>query len=287
MMILELLGPLLLLAALAYFFGPFLLVRQNECIVLERWGHFSSLLKPGLHCFWPLLYRARSVNWRRLVLDLTHRDDDGAALYRLEKTQGYRLTMGQTEHAVPALECRSSDGTTVRVALVFYAKLVDARLACYESEDPYSAMQLSVAMAVKRHISTLQSRQLDATALAKQLSAHLRSQQDDWTENWGSRFCKLTVTSLTVDDDDDDSDESRNLEESAQEAHLHRAMKLVPLRAQLRELERVEEHKEVAHQCELEQRRMQLHGAHYYLSRAVSGEKSISGPVWDLVKTAQ
>lgn len=42
------------------------IVRHSEVMLIERFGRFNRILKPGLHWVWPIVEEARDVNWRYL-----------------------------------------------------------------------------------------------------------------------------------------------------------------------------------------------------------------------------
>lgn len=249
--ILELLGPLIVIVVAAYFFGPFLVVRREERVVLERFGRFVKVLEPGLHCYWPLLYRPRRVKWTRLVSDPTKR-----TAYERKVFEDFRIPLTQQEHSLMPIECLTEDRVNVVVSVIFYGKIDNVEKACYECEDPYIMMSVSVKQTVPRIVAKMDSQDMTEQSLGKAIEKYIRNTLK-W-EELGTRFCSLRVTELTIDDESDESPrESRQQNESfkRRQSEIQTDIQLHPLKQKLRELQRLEECVEAEHQAKLEQLR--------------------------------
>lgn len=251
--ILELLGPVLLIIILGYFFGPFLVVRAEERVVLERLGRFVRVLEPGLHCFWPLLYRPRRVKWSRLVSDSTRQSKQGNVTFQHTVLNDYRIPLVQQEHCVTPLEHQSSDGANVVITIVFYSKIDNAEKACYGCEDPYTAMTHDMKQSLKRVIQRMDSLKMTEQSLRKALNQYVRDQLETrWRDELGTRFCSVQVIALEVDEPDDERPrELHNSDFAHQQLHIQNAINLHPLKRKLRVLEREDECIEAQHKARL------------------------------------
>jgi regulator of protease activity HflC (stomatin/prohibitin superfamily) len=127
-MLLEL-GALLLLGFI--FFKYFIvIVNQNEVTVWESFGQFDSIRTAGMYLSRPWQYQ-KTVRW-------VFRHAEHTTLSKIETARIPKTTLRYDP--VP-LKCVTSDNFSVSIDLVVNFRIVDAKTAVYNSQNPLSELE--------------------------------------------------------------------------------------------------------------------------------------------------
>lgn len=102
--------------------SQFVIVNENEAVVIEYFGKFSRVLTSGMH-FIPF-YTQRQVNWKFLDSERYH------------AIVGSRIPLGVQIFNPKPYQLRTRDNLQVAVDLLVRFKILEPRKAVYEMENP-------------------------------------------------------------------------------------------------------------------------------------------------------
>lgn len=124
----------ILIIVLLILWNTIYIVRQAEAIIIERFGRFHRVLKPGLNCVAPLIDAPRNFTWRKVYIDIDKKMVDTV-------TTGHRVDLRESLYAFPRIEVFSKDTVLLEVAAVMFYRVVDARRAVYDVVDLAQAVR--------------------------------------------------------------------------------------------------------------------------------------------------
>lgn len=150
------------LALLLWVLQPFVVVRHDEAVMLERWGKQSAVLLQGFHWLVPLMHGLRSVDWRN----------------EKDTVQGFRLPLGQRVHQFVVEGCALPDDTTADLQITLQYKIKDVRVAAYVP-DLFESMELAVENATDQMTAGLSAQELATHRLGESLRGFLQN-SDEW-----------------------------------------------------------------------------------------------------------
>lgn len=151
--------------ALAMIIRAVRIVPQAEVALVERFGRFQRLLRPGLHFLVPFLDR------------LAHRQD-------------------MREQVVPfaAQPMITKDNVTVNVDTVFYYRVTDAYRATYEVAELMLAVEQLTVTTLRNKVGELA---LDEALTSREaINAGLREVLDQATQQWGIRVERVEIKAI-------------------------------------------------------------------------------------------
>jgi regulator of protease activity HflC (stomatin/prohibitin superfamily) len=178
-------------AVVHYLFRPIVLVAQGEAVVVERLGVFSRELRTGWHFIWPLLERARPVEWRYSVEERTA---IGAPSVRTDYFRNWRIPVSECVHVVPPSSFSLSDGRTLCTGVTLDYEIVDVRRAVYV-QDLFLRLEGKLRSELQSAARSLDEK-MDAPALEQALRSRLGTLK--WAEQNGLRLSGCTLNGFTL-----------------------------------------------------------------------------------------
>lgn len=112
---------------LLWLLQPFVVVRHNEAVLLERWGKPHSVLQEGFHWLVPLMHKLRGVRW-------SWGEGDAKVVF-----EDYRIPLQQCSHEL-LLTCTTTDNHTVDLQLAVQYKIKDVKTAVSVSQNLYATL---------------------------------------------------------------------------------------------------------------------------------------------------
>lgn len=104
------------------------IVRGAEAVVVERFGRFHRVLRPGCSIVLPCCDAPRSFTWRKTYVDINKRVRD-------ETVTQTRLDLRENLFSFVKQEVYSRDTVMLEVSCVMFYRIVDVRRAIYEVDD--------------------------------------------------------------------------------------------------------------------------------------------------------
>jgi regulator of protease activity HflC (stomatin/prohibitin superfamily) len=134
--------------------SPFVLVPQQNVMILERFGKFVRVLQPGFQLKWPLF---------ELI--------------------SYHHSLKEQVLGIDSQTAITKDNVKIKIDGVLYFKITDPIKASYEVSQPIRAMSLLAQTSMRSEIGRLE---LDRTFLEREsLNASIKQSLNDVSVKWG------------------------------------------------------------------------------------------------------
>jgi regulator of protease activity HflC (stomatin/prohibitin superfamily) len=162
-------------------------VRQAEAIVIERFGRFHRVLKPGMNFIMPLADAPRTFTWRKVYIDAGKQMRD-------ETITNYRIDLRESLFQFLRIEVYSKDTVLLDVSAVMFYRVVDVRRAIYDVQDLAQAVSDTAQSQLKRIFGGLtfaEAMQSQAT-----INALMRTGVRDTYEKWGLQVERIELQDL-------------------------------------------------------------------------------------------
>ena len=162
-------------------------VPQNHCVIIERFGKFSSVQNEGLNFLVPFLDNKKYLGtWQ------------GQANKR-----GYLIELSEQKTDTPARQCQTKDNVTIQADASVYWKIVDPIKAVYNVDILPSSISDIALNALRANIGTIT---LDQVLSERQtLNQKISAQLAETASKWGITFTRVEIQELTYSKDTADA----------------------------------------------------------------------------------
>ena len=153
-------------------------VKQSECVIVERLGRYNSTLASGLNIIIPIIDKARDIFWVR----------DGYIVLTSH------IDMRETVLDVPEQAVITRDNVTISIDAILYIQITDPVKAIYEiSNLPAAVAQLSQT-SLRNVIGEMD---LDQTLASRDtINAKLKIILDEATDKWGTKVNRVEIKNI-------------------------------------------------------------------------------------------
>jgi len=170
---------LLLFASKAIF-----LVNQAEAIIIERFGKYDRILKPGIHMIVPFIEKPRDIVWSFIE------DVDGKRHYRFIKVIN-RLDLREAVYDFPKQNVITKDNVTMEISALLYYQITDPKAAVYEVANLPQAIEKLTQTTLRNVIGSMD---LDESLVSRdQINERLRIILDEATDKWGVKINRVEL----------------------------------------------------------------------------------------------
>ena len=163
-------------------------VRQASVMIVERWGKFHAVLKPGVHWLMPIMDSARVINWRCMEVrnNSSNREVVTVTTNRIDLRE-HVIDFGR-QHVI------THDTVEMYIDALVYFRIVDARLAVLEIQNLPDAVELLTQATLRNVISKMT---LDDTFSSREKINHqlLQKMRND-AERWGIEVTRVEIFNL-------------------------------------------------------------------------------------------
>lgn len=173
---LSLLGVVLLIF---YVFTKYVVViRQQECIIVERLGKFHNILNSGLNVLIPFIDQPRFILWSR-----------NGVITNVE-----RVDLREVIIDIPEQQVITKDNVGIIVDAIIYVQITDVKRAAYEIQGlPTSVAQLTQTT-LRSLIGELD---LDSTLSGRDvINSRLKMVLDEATDKWGLKVNRVELKNV-------------------------------------------------------------------------------------------
>ncbi|KAL9653102.1 hypothetical protein ABK040_006320 [Willaertia magna] len=163
-------------------------VSTNELVLVEKFGQFKKILKPGIHFLIPFVENVKYVDWQRTVENHSKKTTETENIYT------YRISTQETLFDIPEVKVTTKDRLTVVVNCVLFYKIIDAYKAVYEINDVYQSVEQLTFTFIRDAVSKLT---LDEAIEGKsQIREAIYQEFKTLEQNWGIKLTKFDIQSI-------------------------------------------------------------------------------------------
>lgn len=155
-----------------------IIVRQQECVVVERLGKFYTIFQSGLHVFIPFIDKPRQILWSRAGV-ITYVD---------------RIDLREAIIDIPEQKVITKDNVGIMVDAIIYVQIVDVHSAVYEIQ----ALPISIAQLTQTTLrSLIGEMDLDHTLSGRELiNQRLHSVLHEAADKWGLKVTRVELKNV-------------------------------------------------------------------------------------------
>ena len=176
--------PIFLLLAIVFlviiiFTKYVIVIRQQECVIVERLGKFHTILNSGLNILIPFVDQSRQILWSRNGM-ITNVD---------------RIDLREVVIDIPEQKVITKDNVGIIVDAIIYVQITDVKRAAYEIQSlPWAVAQLTQ--------TTLRSlvgeMDLDHTLSSRDvINSRLKIVLDEATDKWGLKVNRVELKNVS------------------------------------------------------------------------------------------
>ncbi|BBH52592.1 SPFH domain-containing protein [Fluviispira sanaruensis] len=156
-----------------------IVIRQQECIIVERLGKFHAVLNSGLNVLIPFVDQSRTILWSRNGM-ITNVD---------------RIDLREVVIDIPAQQVITKDNVGINVDAIIYVQITDVKRAAYEIQ----ALPIAVAQLTQTTLRSLVGEMdLDHTLSSRDvINSRLKIVLDEATDKWGLKVNRVELKNVT------------------------------------------------------------------------------------------
>jgi regulator of protease activity HflC (stomatin/prohibitin superfamily) len=157
----------------------FVIVKQSECMIIEKLGSFSRTLTSGFNLIIPFVEEARQVFWI---------EANGVLI-------SDRIDLRETVLDIPEQSVITRDNVSISIDALLYLQIVDPVKATYEIANlPLSVAQLTQTT-LRNVIGELD---LDESLVSRDtINSKLKMILDEATDKWGTKVNRVELRNIT------------------------------------------------------------------------------------------
>lgn len=188
---------LLFLGAFAFFiiimiFKGILIVKQGQCVIIERFGKFSEIKGPGINWIIPIMDKPHRMEWRS-----SREYIDGAGRSRSLPYTEYRdvVDMRETVYDFPRQNVITRDNVGIQINALLYFQITNPQDAAYKVESLPTAIEKLTQTTLRNLIGEMD---LDQTLTSREtINTRLRDILDTATDKWGVKVTRVELQDIT------------------------------------------------------------------------------------------
>ena len=160
------------------------LVQQAEVMIIERFGRFDRVLRPGIHFVVPFVEVARQVSWSYF------KEMDGKRYYRFNRVTD-RIDLREAVYDFPKQNVITKDNVTMEINALLYYQITDPKAAVYEVSNLSEAIEKLTQTTLRNVIGSMD---LDESLVSRDhINARLRIILDEATDKWGVKVNRVEL----------------------------------------------------------------------------------------------
>ncbi|MCG3113370.1 MAG: SPFH/Band 7/PHB domain protein [Candidatus Manganitrophus sp. SB1] len=166
----------------------FKIVQQAETMVIERLGAYHRTLSKGINIIWPIIDKAREIEWRYVKTDV-----DGRTIIKKEKIT--RIDLRETVYDFPRQTgIITKDNVVIEINAILYFQITDPVKAVYEIANLPDAIEKLAQTTLRNIIGEMD---LDQTLISRDtINSKLKAILDEVTEKWGVKVNRVELQDI-------------------------------------------------------------------------------------------
>ena len=169
-----------------------LIVKQGQCVIIERFGKFSEIMGPGINWIVPVMDKPHRMEWR------TSREYiDGSGRPRSVPFTEYRdvVDLRETVYDFPRQNVITRDNVGIQINALLYFQITNPQDAAYKVESLPTAIEKLTQTTLRNLIGEMD---LDQTLTSREtINTRLRDILDTATDKWGIKVTRVELQDIT------------------------------------------------------------------------------------------
>ena len=167
------------------------IIQQSQAMIIERLGKYKKTLKPGMNLVFPLIDKARKIQWKFV------REVRGQYWY--ERKEIDLIDLREVVMDFPRQNVITKDNVTIEINAMLYYQVTDPVKATYEIQNLPDAIEKLTQTTLRNVIGALE---LDETLISRDhINQKLRLILDEATDKWGVKVKRVELQDINPPED--------------------------------------------------------------------------------------
>jgi regulator of protease activity HflC (stomatin/prohibitin superfamily) len=163
------------------------IVKQGECMVIERFGKYHSTLDAGLNIIIPVMDRPRPIHQR-----IFRKDTDGNVCVKNIKSS--TIDLREQVYHFAKENMTTKDNENIQIDAKLYFQICDPRNAVYEIANLPDALEDLYITNLRNAVGNLDLN--ECLASREKISSELSQFMDEATDKWGVKVSRLGIKDI-------------------------------------------------------------------------------------------
>ena len=178
---------ILFVLAVVYILKGVIIVQQTEEMIIERWGKFHTVLRPGLNFIIPFIDTPHGI-----TMKVSQKGIDGQT-YSYVRIMN-KIDMRESVYDFPRQNVITKDNVTISINALLYFQIVDSKSAVYEITNLVDAIEKLTQTTLRNLVGQLD---LDETLVSRdKINQELRAILDEATNKWGVKVNRVELQDI-------------------------------------------------------------------------------------------
>ena len=178
---------ILLVAVAIYVLKGFVIVQQQQQVIIEKLGRYEKTLDAGLNFIFPILEAPRGI-----LKKVSQKGMDGRNYYYLKAVD--RIDLREQMYDFPRQNVITKDNVSITINALIYFQIVHSKSAVYEIENLPDAIE-KLTQTTLRNLVGQMDLQETLTSRGK-INDELRATLDDATNKWGVKVNRVEIQDI-------------------------------------------------------------------------------------------
>ena len=169
-----------------------MIVKQGQCVIIERFGKLYDILNPGINWIIPIIDKPHRMEWRS-----TREYMDASGRTRSIPFTEYRdvVDMRETVYDFPRQNVITKDNVGIQINALLYFQITNPQDAAYKVESLPTAIEKLTQTTLRNLIGEMD---LDQTLTSREtINTRLRDILDTATDKWGVKVTRVELQDIT------------------------------------------------------------------------------------------
>ena len=163
-------------------------VKQAQCMVIEKFGKFNRILESGLNIIVPVMDSPRSMQWRYKKVDIS------GVEYVMTAPQT-TIDLREQVFDFAKQNVITRDNVTIEIDAMLYFQITDVKAAVYEIANLPDAIEKLCKTSLRNVVGKLT---LDECLTSRdKINSELLQVMDDATDKWGVKVNRVELKDIT------------------------------------------------------------------------------------------
>lgn len=163
-------------------------VKQAQCMVIEKFGKFSRTLESGLNIIVPVMDSPRAMQWRHKKVDIS------GVEYVMTSPQT-TIDLREQVFDFAKQNVITRDNVTIEIDAMLYFQITDVKAAVYEIANLPDAIEKLCKTSLRNVVGKLT---LDECLTSRdKINSELLQVMDDATDKWGVKVNRVELKDIT------------------------------------------------------------------------------------------